>query len=162
MASLAQMAGTSLYGNYNTNTNGLPGNQNGGQYSGPLNEPEPTADAIRITEAGATEWAIGSNFAFGNPIVKKGGVAGNVNFFGSRQSSLMRAGNQGTSFYGPDNVSPTLGTGNYMDPFASLGQYGTGTDAIDLLAANQPYAFTPDAPGDYTDRRGQTGPTPPF
>ena len=156
MASLAAMAGTSLYGDYTPGTNGLPGNQNAGQYSGPLNYIEPTDDAIRISETGATEWAIGSNFAFGNPIVKKGGVAGNINFFGARQSSLMRAGNQGTSYHGPNNTSPGIGTGNYMDPFAS-----SGTSFAAILA-NQPYALTPDAPGNYTDRRGMTGVTPPF
>jgi hypothetical protein len=159
MASLAQMAGTSLYGDYTPGTNGLPGNQNAGQYSGPLNYNEPTADAIRITEAGATEWAIGGNFAFGNPIVKKGGVASNINFFGSRQSSLMRAGNQGTSFYGPDNTSPGIGTGNYMDPFSGP----IGATTFNDVLSGQAYVNTNgQGPGSYTDMRGMTGVTPPF
>jgi hypothetical protein len=159
MPSLASLAGSSLYGTYTQGTNGLPGNQNAGQYSGPLNYIEPTDDAIRISETGATEWAIGSNFAFGNPIVKKGGVAGNINFFGSRQSSLMRAGNQGTSFHGPNNTSPGIGTGNYMDPFGGP----IGATTFNDVLSGQAYVNTNgQGPGTYTDQRGNTGVTPPF
>ena len=65
---------------------------------------------------------------------------------------MHNAGAAGVSFYGPINSSPDIGTGNYMDPFAS-----SGTSFADILA-NQQYALTPNAPGEY----GPGVQTPPF
>ena len=141
MASLAQMAGTSLYGGYTQGTNGLPPTT----VSNLVGYSNPGPDGDDPKDSGI--WGIGNkNFAFGN--VKSRSI--------NNRKSLHNAGAAGVSFYGPLNSSPDIGTGNYMDPFAS-----SGTSFADILA-NQPYALTPDAPGDYTDRRGMTGVTPPF
>jgi len=79
-------------------------------------------------------WGIGNeNFAFGN--VKNNSI--------HNRKSLHNAGAAGVSFYGPINSSPDIGTGNYMDPFAS-----SGTSFAAILA-DQPYALSPQAPGSY-------------
>jgi hypothetical protein len=144
MASLASLAGTSLYGTYTQGTNGLPPTavSNIVGYS----NPGPDGD----NPMGSGIWGIGNkNFAFGN--VKSRSI--------NNRKSLHNAGAAGVSFYGPSNTSPGVGTGNYMDPF------GGPVSAVtfnDVLSGQQYVNTNGQAPGTYTDMRGQTGVTPPF
>ncbi len=151
MASLAGMAGSSLYGGYTQGTNGLPATtvSNLVGYSNPAHP-----DQVDNPQ-GSGVWGVGNkNFAFGNVKARSP----------YNRKSLHNAGASGVSNYGPRNTAPGFGTGIYMDPFASgYMQYGAGSDAVDLLAANQPYVNTNgQSPGSYTDMRAATGVTPPF
>ena len=148
MASLVEMAGTSLYGDYTQGTFGVNPSPDFETWIGYSNPAVGFGYDDQVDNPqGSGVWGVGNNnFAFGNVKARSP----------NNRKSLHNAGASGVSNYGPNNTSPGIGTGNYMDPFAS-----TGTSFAAILA-DQPWALTPDAPGSYTDRRGATGPTPPF
>ena len=148
MASLASLAGTSLYGTYTQGTNGLPPTVYSG-YVGYNNQGYPLF-SDGDNPMGSGEWGIGNkNFAYGN--IKP--------FSPNNSKSLRAAGAAGASFYGPSNTSPGVGTGNYMDPFGGP----VGAVTFNDVLTGQAYVNTNgQAPGTYTDMRGMTGVTPPF
>jgi hypothetical protein len=138
MASLVEMAGSSLYGGYTQGTFGVNPSPDFQTLIGYSNPAHP--DQVDNPQ-GSGIWGVGNkNFAFGNVKARS--------FYNKK--SLHNAGAAAVSNYGPNNTSPGIGTGIYMDPFASgYMQYGSGINAVDLLAANQPYATSPQAPGSY-------------
>jgi hypothetical protein len=131
MPSLAQLANTSLYGP--NNPIGQPGPQPTtiSGYVGYTGGTGPDGD----NPMGSGEWALGSNFAFGNVRPLQGAPA-------TVRRSLFRAGKYGLSSYGPIAGATTpnfgfAGTGIYMDPFANGGTFGTGPNAVNQLASVQ-------------------------
>ena len=131
MASLVEMAGSSLYGGYTQGTFGVNPSPDFQTLIGYSNPAHP--DQVDNPQ-GSGIWGVGNkNFAFGNVKARS--------FYNKK--SLHNAGAAAVSNYGPINSSPDIGTGNYMDPFAS-----SGTSFAAILA-NQPYATSPQAPGSY-------------